>query len=186
MKNKLPKVVVLRWGHRFRDERLTTHVALTARAFGSSGIILTDVGDMKIKKTIDEVVENWGGPFFFQVGTPWKMVLKDWKAEGGVVVHLTAYGENIQTSNVIQRIQATRKNVLVIVGSRKVPSKFFSREISDFNVAVGNQPHSECSGLAVFLDRFFEGKELAKKFKTARLQIIPRKHGKKVVLKSKV
>jgi len=147
LKNKLPKVVVLRWGHRFRDERLTTHVALTARAFGSSGIILTDVGDMKIKKTIDEVVENWGGPFFFQVGTPWKMVLKDWKA---------------------------------------VPSKFFSREISDFNVAVGNQPHSECSGLAVFLDRFFEGKELAKKFKTARLQIIPRKHGKKVVLKSKV
>jgi tRNA (cytidine56-2'-O)-methyltransferase len=76
--------------------------------------------------------------------------------------------------------------VLVIVGSRKVPSEFFSPEISDFNVAIGNQPHSECSSLAVFLDRFFEGKELAKKFKNAMLEIRPRKHGKKVVQKSKV
>jgi len=182
----LPKVVVLRWGHRPRDERLTTHVALTARALGASGIILTDVKDEKIKKTIKEVVQNWGGPFFFQMGTPWKTVLKSWKAKGSIVVHLTAYGENIQTSDVMQRIQKTEKDVLVIVGSRKVPSEFFSPEVADFNVAVGNQPHSECSSLAVFLDRFFEGKELAKKFKNATLEIQPRKHGKKVVQKSKV
>jgi tRNA (cytidine56-2'-O)-methyltransferase len=161
-------------------------VALTARALGASGIILTDVEDEKIKKTIDEVVQNWGGPFFFQMGIPWKTVLKSWKAKGGIVVHLTAYGENIQTSDVLQRIQKTEKDVLVIVGSRKVPSEFFSPEVSDFNVAIGNQPHSECSSLAVFLDRFFEGKELAKKFKNATLEIQPRKHGKKVVQKSKV
>ncbi|MDH5448334.1 MAG: tRNA (cytidine(56)-2'-O)-methyltransferase [Candidatus Bathyarchaeota archaeon] len=180
---KLPKVVVLRWGHRLRDERLTTHVALTARALGASGIILTDVEDEKIKKTIDEVVKNWGGFFFFQMGTPWKKALKDWRAKGGVVVHLTAYGENIQTSNVIQRIQAAGKDVLVIVGSQKVPSEFFSKEISDFDIAVGNQPHSECSSLAVFLDRYFEGNELEKTFKKARLQIVPQKYGKKVVSK---
>jgi len=179
----LPKVVVLRWGHRLRDERLTTHVALTARALGASGIILTDVEDEKIKKTIDEVVKNWGGFFFFQMGTPWKKALKDWRAKGGVVVHLTAYGENIQTSNVIQRIQAAGKDVLVIVGSQKVPSEFFSKEISDFDIAVGNQPHSECSSLAVFLDRYFEGNELEKTFKKARLQIVPQKYGKKVVSK---
>lgn len=179
----MPKVVVLRWGHRLRDERLTTHVALTARALGASGIILTDVEDEKIKKTIDEVVKNWGGFFFFQMGTPWKKALKDWRAKGGVVVHLTAYGENIQTSNVIQRIQAAGKDVLVIVGSQKVPSEFFSKEISDFDIAVGNQPHSECSSLAVFLDRYFEGNELEKTFKKARLQIVPQKYGKKVVSK---
>jgi len=149
-------------------------------------MIVSDVKDESIQRSMRKVVETWGGPFNLQVGPSWKASISEWKAKDGLVVHLTVYGENIQTSNVIQRIQATRKNVLVIVGSRKVPSKFFSREISDFNVAVGNQPHSECSGLAVFLDRFFEGKELAKKFKTAKLQIIPRKHGKKVVLKSKV
>jgi len=182
----LPKVVVLRWGHRLRDERLTTHVALTARALGASGIILTDVKDEKIKKTIDEVVENWGGSFFFRMGIQLKTILKDWRIKDGVVVHLTAYGENIQTSDVIQRIQAFGKDVLVIVGSQKVPSEFFSKETSDFNVAVGNQPHSECSSLAVFLDRYFGGKELEKMFKNAKLQIVPQKHGKKLFRKSKV
>lgn len=174
----------MRWGHRPRDERLTTHVALTARALGASGMILADVRDENIKKTVDNVVKNWGGSFFFQMGAPWKTVLKDWRAENGVVVHLTAYGENIQTTDVVERIRATKKDVLVVVGSRKVPSEFFSRDVSDFNVAVGNQPHSECSSLAVFLDRFFEGKELAKTFKGARLRIIPQRHGKKVSAKS--
>lgn len=181
----MPKIVVLRWGHRLRDERLTTHVALTARAFKASGMILTDVEDEKIKNAIERVVENWGGSFFFQMATPWKVALKNWKAKGGVIVHLTAYGENIQNSDVLNRIQATEKDVLVIVGSRKVPAEFFSPDISNFNVAVGNQPHSECSSLAVFLDRFFEGKELAKKFNGAKLQIIPKKHGKKVIQRAK-
>lgn len=181
----MPEVVVLRWGHRRRDERLTTHVALTARAFKASGMILADVEDEKIKNTIERVVENWGGSFFFQMATPWKSALKNWKAEGGVIVHLTAYGENIENSDVISRIQATEKDVLVIVGSRKVPAEFFSPDISDFNVAVGNQPHSECSSLAVFLDRFFKGKELGEKFKGAKLQIIPKKHGKKVIRRAK-
>lgn len=175
----MPKVLVLRWGHRLRDERLTTHVALTARALGASGIILTDVKDEKIKKTINKVIKNWGGSFSFIMGTPWKTVLKDWRTKGGLVVHLTAYGENIQTSDVMQRIKAVGRDVMVIVGSQKVPREFFSKKISDFNVAVGNQPHSECSSLAVFLDRYFEGKELKKKFKNAKLKIVPQKHGKK-------
>ncbi|HEX69064.1 MAG TPA: tRNA (cytidine(56)-2'-O)-methyltransferase, partial [Candidatus Bathyarchaeota archaeon] len=50
-----------------------------------------------------------------------------------------------------------------------------------FNVAIGNQPHSECSSLAVFLDRLFEGKELEKEFENAKLKIIPQARGKKVV-----
>ncbi len=177
----MPKIVVLRWGHRARDERLTTHVALTARALGASGIILADIKDEKIKLTIEKVVERWGGSFFFEMGTPWKHVIKEWKSKGGVVVHLTAYGENIQTSDVLQRIKATGKDVLVIVGGQKVPSEFFSESVSDFNVAVGNQPHSECSSLAVFLDRFFEGQELAREFKGAKAKIIPCMRGKKVV-----
>jgi tRNA (cytidine56-2'-O)-methyltransferase len=177
-----PKVFVLRWGHRpKRDARLTTHVALTARALGASGFILSDIEDEKIKATVEKVVRYWGGPFHFEMGTPWRKVVNEWKAKGGIVVHLTAYGENIEASDVMQRIKALGKDVLVIVGSQKVPGEFFSSAVSDFNVAVGNQPHSECASLAVFLDRFFEGKELTKTFEDAKLMIIPQERGKKVV-----
>jgi len=175
------KVIVLRWGHRqYRDERLTTHVVLTARALGASGLILSDVEDEKIKETIEKVIKNWGGPFFFEMGIPWKKAAKNWKAQGGIVVHLTAYGENIRTSDVLQRIKASGKNIMVIVGSQKVPGEFFSETVSDYNVAIGNQPHSECASLAVFLDRFFEGEELTKRFNRAKVRIIPLKRGKKI------
>jgi len=176
-----PRVVVLRWGHRERDKRLTAHVALAARALGASGLILADVRDDKVKATIDRVVERWGGPFLFEMGKPWKQVVKDWKAKGGVVVHLTAYGENVQTSDVMQRIKAAGKDVLVLVGSRKVPTEFFSEEVSDFNVAIGNQPHSECSSLAVFLDRFFEGRGLLSEFEGAKIRVVSQPRGKKVL-----
>lgn len=176
-----PKVVVLRWGHRYRDKRLTTHVVLTARALGASGFILADIEDSEIKRVVERVVETFGGDFWFEMGLPWKKVVQKWRREKGVVVHLTAYGENLATTNVLDRIKAQRKDVLVIVGSRKVPREFFSEEVSDFNVAVGNQPHSECSSLAVFLDRFFQGKELSKEFENAKLKIIGQARGKKVI-----
>ena len=177
----MPTVVVLRWGHRDRDKRLTSHVALTARALGASGFILADVRDEKVKVTVEKVTKQWGGSFHFEMGTPWRRAVKEWRAKNGLVVHLTAYGENIQTSDVLRRIKTAGKDLLVIVGSRKVPSEFFSKAVSDFNVAVGNQPHSECSSLTVFLDRFFEGQELSKEFKGAKIRIIPQMRGKKVV-----
>ena len=40
------------------------------------------------------------------------------------------------------------KEVIVVVGGTKVPAETF--EIADFNVSVGNQPHSEVAALAVF------------------------------------
>lgn len=178
---KKSRLVVLRWGHRFRDQRVTTHVALVARAFGALGFVLADVEDQTVKTTIDKIVANWGGRFHINMGEPWKQVIKEWRSRGGVVVHLTAYGENIQTSDVMERIRALEEDILIIVGSQKVPKEFFSPDVSDFNVAVGNQPHSEVSSLAVFLDRFFCGKELATELRGAKLGIVPQKHGKKVV-----
>ncbi len=104
--NDMPQIVVLRWGHRpQRDVRLTTHVALTARALCASGFILSDVEDPKIEETIRKITKNWGGTFSFEMGTSWKKAVRDWKAKGGIVVHLTAYGENIQTSDVLSRIK---------------------------------------------------------------------------------
>jgi tRNA (cytidine56-2'-O)-methyltransferase len=179
--NDAPKIVVLRWGHRpQRDVRLTTHVALTARALCASGFILSDTLDSHIEETIAKITKAWGGNFHFEMGTPWKRAIRDWKAKGGVIVHLTAYGENIQTSDVMSRIKASNKDVMVLVGSQKVPGEFYSNEVSDFNVGVGNQPHSECSSLAIFLDRYFEGKELGKAFEKAKIEIVPKERGKEI------
>ena len=176
-----PKIVVLRWGHRpQRDVRLTTHVALTARALRSSGFILSDVEDSSIEQTVKKITARWGGTFQFEMGTPWKKVVRDWKDNGGVVVHLTAYGENIQTSDALTRIKSLNKDVLVLVGSQKVPGEFYSSDVSDFNVSIGNQPHSECSALAIFLDRFFEGKELSKDFEKAKIRVVPQERGKEI------
>ena len=173
----------MRWGHRpQRDSRLTSHVALTARALGASGFLLSEIVDKKLEKTVEKVTENWGGKFFFEMGKKWKSTVREWKAKGGIVVHLTVYGENMQTSPVLDKIRQSGRDVLVIVGSQKVPSEFFSHEVSDFNVAVGNQPHSECAALAVFLDRFFEGKELTKGFKKAKIMVVPQKRGKKTIV----
>jgi len=178
----VPKVVVLRWGHRpQRDARLTTHVALAARALGAHGIILSDMKDQKIKETIEKITKSWGGPFRFEMGTPWKKAVKEWKTNGGIVVHLTAYGQNIESSTVLDEIKRSGKDVLILVGSQKVPQTFYSDQVSDFNVAIGNQPHSECASLAIFLDRFFEGKPLTKDFEKAKMKIEPQKRGKKIV-----
>ncbi|MCW3995440.1 MAG: tRNA (cytidine(56)-2'-O)-methyltransferase [Candidatus Bathyarchaeota archaeon] len=176
-----PKIVVLRWGHRpQRDVRLTTHVALTARALGASGFILSDIQDQHIEETVNKISKRWGGDFRFEMGTPWKKAIYDWRSSGGIVVHLTVYGENLQASDVLAKIKALNRDVMLLVGSQKVPGEFYSEEVSDFNVAVGNQPHSECSALAIFLDRYFEGKELAKSFEKAKIEIVPKERGKEI------
>ena len=150
-RNSPRKTVVLRWGHRpQRDVRLTTHVALTARALCASGFVLSDVEDHNIELTVKRITANWGGTFHFEMGTPWKQTVHQWRQNGGIIVHLTAYGENIQTSDVLNRIKNADRDVLLVVGSQKVPGNFYSSEVSDFNVSVGNQPHSECSALGNF------------------------------------
>lgn len=177
------QIVVLRWGHRiYRDARLTSHVALTARALGCSGFILSDVEDGNLKETVTKITRNWGGDFFFEMGNSWKTNIRNWKSKGGIIVHLTAYGENIQTSNVLKQIKESKSDILLLVGSQKVPKVFYTNEVSNFNVSIGNQPHSECSALAIFLDRFFEGKELSSSFLKAKIKIVPQKRGKKTVL----
>lgn len=177
------EIYVLRWGHRpHRDFRLTSHVALTARALGASGLILSDVEDLGVQKTVEKVVERWGGKFLLEMGKPWKSTVEAWRKKGGIIVHLTVYGENIQTSDVMERIRSIDRDLLIVVGSQKVPREFYSPKVSDFNVAVGNQPHSECAALAVFLDRFFMGKELTYEHVNAKIRIIPQKRGKKTVI----
>jgi len=174
------KVVVLRWGHRPRDFRVTTHVALTARAFGASGFILADVEDNSTKAKVEKVVADWGGPFTFEMAIPWKKAVTEWKKSGGIVVHLTMYGQNIANKDVMSQISSQRRDIMVVVGSQKVPGEFFSEEFSDYNISVGAQPHSEVAALAIFLDRLFEGRELSREFKHARVKVVPSEREKRL------
>jgi tRNA (cytidine56-2'-O)-methyltransferase len=176
-----PETVVLRWGHRVRDVRVTAHVALTARALGAKGLILSDVQDFSLQSTVMDVVKSWGGQFSIQVGKPWKEAVQEWRRSGGIVIHLTMYGENIETSNVMERIRKASRNILLLVGSQKVPREFYSSSISDFNVAIGDQPHSEVAALAIFLDRLYRGEELNQVYDDAKLHITPSIRGKKII-----
>jgi len=60
-----------------------------------------------------------------------------------------------------------------------VPWALYER--ADYNVAVTNQPHSEVAGLAVFLDRLFDGAELEREWAGADRSVVPEATGKTVV-----
>ncbi|PIN99109.1 MAG: tRNA (cytidine(56)-2'-O)-methyltransferase [Candidatus Diapherotrites archaeon CG10_big_fil_rev_8_21_14_0_10_31_34] len=168
-------VCVLRLGHRiYRDIRTTTHCALTARAFGAKKIIVVGEEDNSIKKTIQNVVENWGGKFEIDFSSDLKKEIKKRKKEKYTLVHLTMYGERIGEK--IKEIRKIKK-VCIIIGAEKVPPIVYKE--SDYNISVGNQPHSEVAALAVTLNELFEGKALNKKFNKAQIKIIPQKKGKK-------
>ncbi len=103
--------------------------------------------------------------------------VKKWKSDGGLVVNLTMYG--LPLDEVIEQISSTRSRVLVVVGSEKVEGVYYG--LADYNVAVGNQPHSEVAALALFLDRFYKGRELYLNFGDSKLKIVPQARGKRVV-----
>jgi tRNA (cytidine56-2'-O)-methyltransferase len=170
----MTRAVILRIGHRpERDQRVTTHVGLTARALGAEGMYLAGA-DNGVVQSIAGVVSRWGGTFFCEDKIKWRRCIHDWKGSGGTVVHLTMYGLNLP--DVIDEIRG-KDNVLVIVGAEKVPGEIFG--LADYNIAVTSQPHSEISSLAVFLDKLFSGTELTAHYPDAKIRIIPSKAGKK-------
>ncbi|HET7405309.1 MAG TPA: tRNA (cytidine(56)-2'-O)-methyltransferase [Candidatus Bathyarchaeia archaeon] len=171
------RIIILRIGHRvFRDSRVTTHVCLTARALGADGVIIADHEDKIVESTIRDLTNRFGGPFTVQSGTPWRRALKDWKADGGMVVHLTAYG--LPLPKMIPEIQNSGKDVMVVVGSEKMPGEMF--KLADWNISVTSQPMSEIAALAVFLDWYKEHAAFGKEFSGSRLRIVPSKDGKEI------
>ena len=169
-------IFVLRLGHRVsRDKRVTSHIALTARALGADGAIISGEEDRPMIKSIEDVAERWGGTFSCKYEKDWKGVIGAYKEKGYKIVHLTFYGLPIR-----QKIEEIRnKDVLVIVGAEKVPKDLYY--VADYNISITNQPHSEISALAIFLHEYFSGKELEKTFENARIKIIPRERGKKIL-----
>ena len=168
------RIHVLRLGHRrARDARVTTHVALTARAFGADGIAV-DAADATLEKTVRDVAARFGGEFAVKTGVAWKPFVRAWKERGGLVVHLTMYGEPLSAA--VEGFPG--KDVLVVVGAEKVPGDLYA--LADRNVAVGHQPHSEIAALALTLDRLTKGAWEHHEF-AGPLRVLPNPRGKTLI-----
>ncbi|MFB6204023.1 MAG: tRNA (cytidine(56)-2'-O)-methyltransferase [Candidatus Nanohaloarchaea archaeon] len=158
-------IEVLRLGHRRgRDDRISTHVGLTARQWGASGIIYSGERDDNMMESLEDIVDRWGGDFRVEYDESWRSRIEEFK---GVVVHLTMYGERIGEKEK-ELEDGFDEDVLVVVGAEKVPREVY--ELSDHNISVGNQPHSEIAALAVLLDRFTGIKE---GFEDAQIEVEP-------------
>jgi len=170
-------IIVFRYGHRtVRDYRVTSHCSLVARAFGANKIIVCGDDDASMKKSVDDITERWGGPFEVTFVDNWEIELPKLQKEGYKLVHLTMYGEQIHKKD---KEIAKFDKICIIIGSQKVEREVY--HLSDFNISVTNQPHSEIAALAVTLDRIQDGKEFDKKFEKSKTEIIPSKNGKEVI-----
>lgn len=167
---------VLRIGQRIvRDDRVTTHAALVARAFGASKIYMSDINP-DIVKTVNNVSKTWGGGFEVEPTESWRKIINDAKADSQTIVHLTMYGSKI--NDVADKI-ADNESILLVIGAEKVPRDVY--DIADYNVSVGSQPHSEIAALAVALDRIQQGRQFEAEFSSAERRIVPTAHGKRVI-----
>lgn len=171
------EIEVVRIGQRvIRDDRVTTHVALVSRAFGATKIYMNEINP-EIKETIQKINNTWGGSFEIEYKENLKEVIKKRKSDSYKIIHLTMYGENI---NKMQEELLKEEKVVIVVGAEKVPREIF--ELADYNIAVGNQPHSEISSLAIVLDRIQKGEQFQKTFDNAKRRIVPTKQGKNVIV----
>lgn len=170
------RIEVLRLGHRpERDKRVTTHVCLTARAFGASAAHIAET-DESVVNSVASVAKRFGGRFAIDSGAGWKGPINTWKKAGGQVVHLTMYGLPMAES--VPNVLADGRDALVVIGAEKVPGDLYG--MADHNVAVGNQPHSEVAALALLLDRLRGGAWEWDAFPGGSLRVVPTAHGKRV------
>lgn len=170
------EVAVCRLSHRpGRDDRMTTHVGLTARALGADRVIFPSNATGPAE-TVEDITDRFGGHFEVELNGSPKALVRNWE---GSVAHLTMYGLPVQDVEAELREAHGSEPLLVVVGGEKVPFEVY--EHADYNVAVTNQPHSEIAGLAVLLDRLFEGAELDREWADADRVVVPQATGKRVV-----
>tara|TARA_B100001564_G_scaffold311896_1_gene284480 strand:+ start:197 stop:742 length:546 start_codon:yes stop_codon:yes gene_type:complete len=173
-------IEIIRLGHRAgRDPRITTHLALVGRAMGGNEFILCGDKDQKLLDNIDSVNSRFGfGIKCRHESQPMKYLREITESTNDnrpIVVHLTMYGEPYR--EIVPSIPKDR-GVVVVVGGAKVPGEIF--KTCDYNIAIGNQPHSEVAALALFLDIWREGNSFTEDFSNPKLVINPSKSGKEV------
>jgi len=160
-------ITVLRLGHRVsRDKRISTHLGLVARTFGAQKIVYTGERDSTLLESLKKVAKQWGGPFEAEHAESWRDIVKSFK---GKIVHLTMYGSPLK-----EKYGELTGDLLVVVGGEKVPAEMY--ELADYNIGVGNQPHSEVAALGIFLREVAEEPE----FKDAKQKVIPSEKGKRL------
>ena len=170
-----PRLSVLRLGHRReRDKRITSHLGLTARAFGADEVILAGEEDPSALETWNSVTERFGGDFECRYEAKPMGWLRRF-SKRGTVIHLTMYGEPWRrTVGSIPRDAPT----VVVVGGTKVPGELF--RIADHNVSIGNQPHSEVAALAVFLESWMGPIDESIRFAGGEIEVVPSERAKRV------
>ena len=172
-------ITILRIGHRLdRDNRVSTHCGLVSRALGADSIVYSGERDDKMMDSVRDVSSRFGGKFPVSYEESFRKAIKTYKKKKFCIVHLTMYGLLIQKK--IGKIRKS-KNILVIVGSEKVPGEVYG--MADYNIAVTNQPHSEIAALSIFLNQCIGKKSLEKKFSKAKITVLPCERGKKVIEK---
>ena len=176
------RVSVLRLGHRReRDKRITSHLGLTARAFGADEVNLAGEEDASALETWRSESVRFGGDFECRYETnPLSFLRRFAKDAGdgkpGEIVHLTMYGESWRESlGVIER----NRPMVIVVGGTKVPGEVF--RLAKYNISIGNQPHSEVAALGVFLESLIGQIDESKHFHGGDIQVIPSLDRKKVM-----
>jgi tRNA (cytidine56-2'-O)-methyltransferase len=166
-------IKVLRLGHRAgRDDRISTHVGLTARQWGADQITYSGQHDKNMMQSIEDITDRWGGNFTVKYSEQWKQEIKQFD---GLKVHLTMYGEKINNKISKLKTEFSSQELLIIVGAEKVPRWVYQNV--DHNISVGNQPHSEIAALAVFMDRIKEG-SIKEEFENPDIRVDPSKDRK--------
>ncbi len=167
-------IEILRLGHRLpRDERISTHVALVARAFGASAIAYTGQHDAGLEDSVVRICTRWGGKSPVSYEKSAVSFIKSKKRDGFSIIHLTMYGMPLMEKMPEMKKQ---EKILIVVGSEQVPAEIY--QLADYNISVTNQPHSEVAALAITLDRLMDGKELAGLDFDGEISITPSERGK--------
>ncbi|MCY3411281.1 MAG: tRNA (cytidine(56)-2'-O)-methyltransferase [Candidatus Heimdallarchaeota archaeon] len=160
------RIEILRLDHRiFRDQRITSHVALTSRTFGATGFIYAGEKDENLEESISDVAKRWGGDFFVRYTDKISPVIKEFE---GIVIHLTMYGERHDLT-VATLNRFPDEDLLIILGGAKVPRYVY--DLADFNTAIGWQPHSEVAAIALFLHELGDNSLLYSKREGASIEI---------------
>ena len=180
--SRMPHLGVLRLGHRRdRDKRITSHLGLTARAFGADEIYLAGDKDPSALETWNSVSKRFGGNFQSRYeDKPLSFLRRFSKDSGdgkpGTIIHLTMYGEPWKEA--LPKISLDRPTIIV-VGGTKVPGEVY--RLADHNISIGNQPHSEVAALAIFLDSFVGPIDNESHFFGGELRVIPNAQRKQIV-----
>ncbi|MEC7113109.1 MAG: tRNA (cytidine(56)-2'-O)-methyltransferase, partial [Candidatus Thermoplasmatota archaeon] len=112
-------VIILRLGYRLgRDPRITTHLALVARALGANRFLFSGDEDERLPENIASVNQRFGGDMIVEhIKSPMAWLRKFVKdgVDGnppGIAVHLTMYGASYRS--VTPTIRRDRPLVVIV------------------------------------------------------------------------